>query len=79
MQVLDEQHDRPLGRELRQELDPRLVQAVAGLERMQIAGDVEPEREAEDLAAAEPLGAASGESLSRIPSCSRRISPSARR
>jgi hypothetical protein len=52
--VLD-QHDNRLFRcELGQESRPGRVQAVARRERMEIAGDVEPEREPENLASTEP-------------------------
>jgi hypothetical protein len=52
--VLDEEHERPLGRDLLDELDDRLVQTLARVQWVQAAGDVEPEGEAENLAAGEP-------------------------
>jgi hypothetical protein len=55
VQILD-QHDRgAFGDELLHDVDPRLVQLVADRQRMTAAGDVEPEREAEDPALAEAL------------------------
>ena len=53
VQVLDEDDDRALAGEVAQELDPGLLEPVAGRQRVEIAGDVEPEREPEDLAVAE--------------------------
>src|SRR4051812_49279970 len=52
--VLDQDDHGLLGRELGQKADPRRVQPVACSQRMEIACDVESEREAEDLARAEP-------------------------
>ena len=60
MQVLEQHDGRPLGDELLEEGDPRLVEPVAGGERMQVARDVEAEREAEDLAVPEQLADALG-------------------
>jgi hypothetical protein len=51
--VLDEDDERSPRGELGQELDPGSVEAIAGRERMQVAHDVEPEGEAQDLARAE--------------------------
>jgi hypothetical protein len=47
--VLDKHHHGPLGDELGQELGPCVLEAIARSERVQIAGDVETEREAENL------------------------------
>src|SRR5207244_12451801 len=55
VQVLDECDDRALGRETLQQVDPGAVEPVARGERVEIGGDVEPERKSEDLATAEPL------------------------
>src|SRR5439155_25492781 len=55
MDVLDE-HDRgPLTDDLGQELCPGVLEAVARGERVQVAGDVEAEREAENLPGAESV------------------------
>ena len=51
--ILDEQDERLLGRELGDEVEPRVVQAVARLDRVQLARDVEAESEPEDGAFAE--------------------------
>ena len=77
VQVLDQHHGRPLGDELLEELDPRVVQPLAGGERVQTRRTSSPSVEAEDLAPAEPLERRSGGSLSRIPKCS--LSTSAKR
>jgi hypothetical protein len=52
--VLDEQDDWTVARLFRQEVDPRGVEPVPRGEWMEVACDVEAEREAEDLAVAEP-------------------------
>ena len=53
--VLDEHEERPVGRQLLDELDGRFVQLLPSLERMQLSGDVEAERQAQDLPLAESL------------------------
>ena len=53
VQVLDEHDDGPLGAQLLQQVDPRLLEPVARRERVQVARDVEAERQAEDLAPGE--------------------------
>jgi hypothetical protein len=53
VQVLDEDDDRLLPHEILEELDPRLVQALARREGVQVAGDVEAERQAEHSARVE--------------------------
>ena len=53
VQILDEQHERTLGGELLEEARGLLVQPVAGDQRMEAGGDVQAEREAEDLASLE--------------------------
>ena len=55
VQILDD-HDRSsAGTDLRDQLHPLVLQAHKGCPRLEITGDVETEREAEDLAAGEPL------------------------
>ena len=53
MEALDQQDDGAFRRELGEERDPRLVQPVTRRERVEIAGEVEAEREPEQLALAE--------------------------
>jgi hypothetical protein len=48
VEVFEQDDRRALARQLAEEVHPCLVQAVARRERMQVAGDVEAEREAED-------------------------------
>ena len=54
VQVLDEQDRRRFRRQLAEELDPGLLEAVAHGKRMRVAGEVEAESEPEDLPVAEP-------------------------
>src|ERR671936_77575 len=53
--VLHEDDRRPLGYDVRHELGPGVLKAVAGCERVQIPRDVETERQPENLAVAESL------------------------
>ena len=53
MDVFHEQHDGSLRREPGQERDPALVQPVTGREWVHVAGQVEAQRQAEDLASSE--------------------------
>ena len=79
MKVLHEQDDRVLRREAPDQLDPGVVQAVARDDRVQLAGDVEPKREREDLPLAEKRPERGpGGSVSTMPNCSWRISASGR-
>ena len=54
--VLHEQDDRPMRAGLVQELDPGVPETVARSQRVQVAGDVAAEREAEDRAIVERAG-----------------------
>ena len=54
VQVLDEQNRRRFRRQLAEELDPRLLEAVADGKGVRAAGEVEPQSEPEDLPLAEP-------------------------
>ena len=56
MDVLDERNSRLLDGELLRELDDRLVQALTGIERMEVRGDIGAESEPEDLVTLEPPG-----------------------
>ena len=62
IQVLDERDDRSVADEVAEELDPRVVERVAGSERVKLRRRVEAERESEDL----PLAEASSHGLRRI-------------
>jgi hypothetical protein len=53
--VLDQQNCGPLGDEVGQELGPGVLEAIAGGKRVQIAGDVQTEREPKNLPGAEPV------------------------
>ena len=53
VQILDEDDRRPVGDELAEKLDPRLVQAVPHGERVESAHRLQPERQSETLAGAE--------------------------
>jgi hypothetical protein len=53
--VLHEHNQRPFGDDIAQELCPGVVEAIAGDERVQVAGDVKAEGEPENLAGAEPV------------------------
>lgn len=53
VEVLDEQDQGSLGRELLEELDPGLLMALARGQGMQISGDVQSEREGKNLPRAE--------------------------
>ena len=64
VQIFDEEDDRPFGAERLDERTPSFVQASPRDPRVEAAGDVKPEREAEDLAAPEALENGCGESLS---------------
>ena len=75
MQVLNEHDGRPFGDELLHELDPAGVQAVARRQRVEVATDIEIEREAQNLALPQPLAHDLRGVTSRIPKCSLRISP----
>ena len=55
VQILDGQHRRSPRAELRDQLHPLVLQPQKRRPRLEIAGDVETERQAEDLAAGEPL------------------------
>ncbi len=78
VKILEQDDGRLLGDELGEELDPRLVQPLARRERVEVAGDVEAEREPEDLARSRGgRRAVSGVSLSRMPRCSLSTSPRA--
>ena len=54
MHVLDQDDDPPFSRELREEGGPGGVQAVPSREWMEVARDVEAQRQPQDLALAEP-------------------------
>ena len=71
VQVLDHDDRRPLGGELLEERDPRLVQTLARCERMQVALPTSRPK-ARPRISREPrrCWTVSGESPSRIPSCS---------
>jgi hypothetical protein len=51
--VLDQHDERLLGRDLVDQLDPRAVKAVPRLDRVDVARDVEAERERQDPPLAE--------------------------
>ena len=55
MQILHEQRDGPFGSELGKQGRPGVLEAVPDRERVCVAGDVEAEREAEDLASLQAL------------------------
>ena len=62
VEVLQEEDDGALGRHLRQECDPGGVQVLPSRERVELSGDVQAERQAEDLLARE----ASQDALRRV-------------
>jgi hypothetical protein len=53
MEVLDQDDERLLCRDLRDELAPCVLESVADGERMEPLSDVEAERQTEDLSARE--------------------------
>ncbi len=55
VQILDDHHRRAPLAELRDQLDPSVLELEKRGPRVEVAGDVEAERQAEDLAAGEPL------------------------
>lgn len=55
MQVLQEHHGRPFGRQLLEELHPAVVQSLPGCKRVRALGSLEPERQGERLVPAETL------------------------
>ena len=54
VQVLDQNHRRPLRRQLGEQLDPRVLEPVARQEGVQVAGQIQSERKSKHLAVAEP-------------------------
>ena len=58
--VLDQDHGGPLCRGCRQKLRPRVLEAVAHGQWMEVPGDVEAERQPEDLPVAEQLASPLG-------------------
>ena len=58
--VLDQDHGGPLCRGCRQKLRPRVLEAVARGQWMEVPGDVEAERQPEDLPVAEQLASPLG-------------------
>ena len=54
VEILDEDHRRPVRDEVLEEGDPRPLEAVARHERVQVRGRLEPEERAEQLAPGQP-------------------------
>ena len=58
MEILDQHDQRSFGGEFPEQLDPGLFEALASGQRMEIFGDVEAEREGENLPVAQPANKA---------------------
>src|SRR5207244_1998156 len=56
----EKEHDRPLRGKRGHPLDPRIVQTVAGGQRVQLAGDIESERKSQDLVRSKALANGGG-------------------
>jgi hypothetical protein len=55
VEILEDDQQGPLASQLTKQVDPRLLQALAGHQGMKVSRDVKAERETEDRPGSEPF------------------------